>query len=198
MRTFLGVPIMLRGVAYGNLYLTEKDGGGDFTDEDQELVTLLAAQAAVAVENARLYESSTKWSRQLESLNEIGGALVSELQLPAARPHRPTAARPDRRATRDDRTSRRRRPPPRGCRREGRSRISVGTSCHVTRRPDVSSSGPQRARRFAYRGSRGRPGLRSTFGAHDGALRSTDAARCADRGARSARQARSGPTLQQR
>ena len=82
MRTFLGVPIMLRGVAYGNLYLTEKDGGGDFTDEDQELVTLLAAQAAVAVENARLYESSTKWSRQLESLNEIGGALVSELQLP--------------------------------------------------------------------------------------------------------------------
>jgi signal transduction histidine kinase len=82
MRTFLGVPIMLRGVAYGNLYLTEKDGGGDFTDEDQELVTLLAAQAAVAVENARLYESSTKWSRQLESLNEIGGALVSELELP--------------------------------------------------------------------------------------------------------------------
>jgi signal transduction histidine kinase len=82
MRTFLGVPIMLRGVAYGNLYLTEKRGGGDFTEEDQELVTLLAAQAAVAVENARLYESSTKWSRQLESLNEIGGALVSELQLP--------------------------------------------------------------------------------------------------------------------
>jgi signal transduction histidine kinase len=82
MRTFLGVPIMLRGVAYGNLYLTEKRGGGDFTDEDQELVTLLAAQAAVAVENARLYESSTKWSRQLQSLNEIGGALVSELQLP--------------------------------------------------------------------------------------------------------------------
>jgi signal transduction histidine kinase len=82
MRAFLGVPIMLRGVAYGNLYLTEKRGGGDFTEEDQELVTLLAAQAAVAVENARLYESSTKWSRQLESLNEIGGALVSELQLP--------------------------------------------------------------------------------------------------------------------
>jgi len=55
MHTFLGVPIVLRGVAYGNLYLTEKDGG-DFTDEDEELVTLLAAQAAVAVENARLYE----------------------------------------------------------------------------------------------------------------------------------------------
>jgi signal transduction histidine kinase len=81
MHTFLGVPILLRGVAYGNLYLTEKDGGGDFTDEDEELVSLLAAQAAVAVENARLYESATAWSQQLESLNEIGGALVGELEL---------------------------------------------------------------------------------------------------------------------
>ena len=81
MHTFLGVPILLRGVAYGNLYLTEKEGGGDFTDEDEELVSLLAAQAAVAVENARLYESATAWSQQLESLNEIGGALVGELEL---------------------------------------------------------------------------------------------------------------------
>jgi two-component system, NarL family, sensor histidine kinase DevS len=60
MKTFLGVPILLRGVAYGNLYLTEKDGGGDFTEEDEELTMLLAAQAAVAIENARLYESSTR------------------------------------------------------------------------------------------------------------------------------------------
>jgi signal transduction histidine kinase len=81
MRTFLGVPIHLRGAAYGNLYLTEKARGGDFTDEDEELVTLLAAQAAVAIENARLYESATSWSQQLESLNEIGVALVGELEL---------------------------------------------------------------------------------------------------------------------
>jgi signal transduction histidine kinase len=80
MHSFLGVPIRLRGVAYGNLYLTEKEGG-DFTDEDEELVTLLAAQAAVAVENARLYESATAWSQQLESLNEVGAALVGELEL---------------------------------------------------------------------------------------------------------------------
>ncbi len=80
MNTFLGVPIVLRSVAYGNLYLTEKEGG-DFTDEDEELVSLLAAQAAVAVENARLYESATSWSHQLESLNEIGGALVGQLEL---------------------------------------------------------------------------------------------------------------------
>jgi signal transduction histidine kinase len=80
MRTFLGVPIVLRGVAYGNLYLTEK-ADGDFTDEDEELIQLLAAQAAVAIENARLYESSTRWLRQLETLNEIGAALASEVEL---------------------------------------------------------------------------------------------------------------------
>ena len=78
MRSFLGVPILLRGVAYGNLYLTEKAGGEDFTNEDEELVTLLAAQAAVAIENARLYEAATAWSRQLESLNEVADALVTE------------------------------------------------------------------------------------------------------------------------
>jgi signal transduction histidine kinase len=81
MKTFLGVPIVLRGVAYGNLYLAEKEGREDFSAEDEELTQLLAAQAAVAIENARLYESSTRWLRQLESLNEIADALVSELEL---------------------------------------------------------------------------------------------------------------------
>jgi signal transduction histidine kinase len=81
MKSFLGVPIVLRGVAYGNLYLTEKAGGEDFTDEDTELSQLLAAQAAVAIENARLYENSTRWLRQFESLNEVGNALSSELEL---------------------------------------------------------------------------------------------------------------------
>jgi signal transduction histidine kinase len=81
MSTFLGVPILLRGVAYGNLYLTEKEGGADFTAEDEELTQMLATQAAVAIENARLYESSTRWLRQLESLNEIGNALASEIEL---------------------------------------------------------------------------------------------------------------------
>ena len=81
MRSFLGVPIVLRGVAYGNLYLTEKAGEEDFDDDDSELTQLLAAQAAVAIENARLYENSTRWLRQLESLNEVGNALASELEL---------------------------------------------------------------------------------------------------------------------
>ncbi len=82
MRTFLGVPILLRGVAFGNLYLTEKEGGEEFTQEDEDMVTLLAAQAAVAIENARLYESAMRWLRQLESLNEVGNALAGELDLP--------------------------------------------------------------------------------------------------------------------
>jgi signal transduction histidine kinase len=81
MHTFLGVPIHLRRVAYGNLYLTEKAGGADFTQEDEEIVTLLAAQAAVAIENARLYESATRWSQQLESLMEVGAALARETEL---------------------------------------------------------------------------------------------------------------------
>src|ERR687897_3198902 len=54
MKTFLGVPILLRGVAYGNLYLSEKHDSEEFTEGDEELVQLLAAQAAVAIENARL------------------------------------------------------------------------------------------------------------------------------------------------
>jgi signal transduction histidine kinase len=82
MRTFLGVPILLRGVAYGNLYLTEKEGGQEFADKDEEVVALLAAQAAVAIENARLYESATKWLRQLETMTEVGNALAGELELP--------------------------------------------------------------------------------------------------------------------
>ena len=82
MRSFLGVPIALRGKAYGNLYLTEKTGGVPFTVEDQQLVETLASQAAVAIENARLYESATLWARQLEALNEVGTALAAEIQLP--------------------------------------------------------------------------------------------------------------------
>jgi signal transduction histidine kinase len=81
MHTFLGVPIVLRGVSYGNLYLTEKAGGEDFTGEDEEIVVLLAGQAAVAIENARLYEATTQWSKQLESLNEIGNAHATETEL---------------------------------------------------------------------------------------------------------------------
>src|SRR6185295_16111210 len=56
-------------------------GGAEFDEHDEEIVSLLSAQAAVAIENARLYESATAWSRQLESMQEISEALVSELDL---------------------------------------------------------------------------------------------------------------------
>jgi signal transduction histidine kinase len=81
MHTFLGVPILLRSVTYGNLYLAEKANGESFTAVDEELVTLLAAQAAVAIENVRLLAAATGWSQRLESLNEIGNALATETDL---------------------------------------------------------------------------------------------------------------------
>ena len=58
MSSFLGVPVRIRDRVFGNLYLTEKAGGGDFTDEDENIVIALAAAAGVAIENARLYEEA--------------------------------------------------------------------------------------------------------------------------------------------
>src|SRR5262249_10589029 len=55
MRSFLGVPIMVRGEVFGNLYLTDKRSQEVFTDVDEELVVALATAAGVAVENARLH-----------------------------------------------------------------------------------------------------------------------------------------------
>ncbi len=66
MRTFLGVPIAIRGEAWGNLYLSEKEGGGEFTEEDEEAVVVLAQWAATAIENARLYDGSERRRKQLE------------------------------------------------------------------------------------------------------------------------------------
>ena len=56
MRSFIGTPIVLRGEPLGNLYLTEKQGADEFTTDDGEALETLAAQAAIAIENARLYE----------------------------------------------------------------------------------------------------------------------------------------------
>jgi signal transduction histidine kinase len=58
MTSFLGVPITVRGRIYGNLYLTEKRGGSGFTEEDERAVVTLAAQAGVAIENARLFSEA--------------------------------------------------------------------------------------------------------------------------------------------
>src|SRR5918995_4517969 len=61
MTTFLGVPLLIRGQAWGNLYLTEKHGG-EFDDADVQAVTVLAEWAAIAIEHARLYRTSVERS----------------------------------------------------------------------------------------------------------------------------------------
>lgn len=68
MRTFLGVPILVRGVVFGNLYLTEKAGGAEFTAEDEDIVLTLAAAAGVAIEIARLYDEAQRAQRDLGRL----------------------------------------------------------------------------------------------------------------------------------
>lgn len=71
MSSFLGVPILWRGRSVGNLYLTEKIGAPEFTTEDEEAIVTLAAQAATAIENARLYEQVGRIS-VLEERQRIG------------------------------------------------------------------------------------------------------------------------------
>lgn len=71
MRSFLGVPIAWRGRSVGNLYLTEKVGAEEFSQEDEEAILTLAAQAAIAIENARLYEQVGRIS-VLEERQRIG------------------------------------------------------------------------------------------------------------------------------
>lgn len=68
MRSFLGVPVVGRRGIFGNLYLTEKAGGGEFTEDDEHIAVLLAAQAASAVENARLHEVSARLLEEVQLL----------------------------------------------------------------------------------------------------------------------------------
>ena len=87
MKTFLGVPVMVRGEAWGNLYLTEKEGG-PFTAGDEDALQILADWAAIAIENARLYQGVEQRRRELEravrgleATTEIARALGGETEL---------------------------------------------------------------------------------------------------------------------
>lgn len=87
MRSFLGVPVVIRGAAWGNLYLTEKEGG-DFTEADEEAAVILAGWAATAIENARLYHVSERRRieqdravRALEATRDIAVAIGSDTGL---------------------------------------------------------------------------------------------------------------------
>lgn len=66
MRSFLGVPVIIRGQPWGNLYLTDKDGGQAFDDSDEEAIVLLAAWAAIAIDNARAYQREQERRIELE------------------------------------------------------------------------------------------------------------------------------------
>ena len=88
MSSFLGVPILVRGQAWGNLYLTEKAGGEQFDAVDEESVLILAAWAAIAIENARLYEAVAarrdeleQAARRLEAARTIAVAVGAEMEL---------------------------------------------------------------------------------------------------------------------
>jgi signal transduction histidine kinase len=66
MESFLGVPIVVRGIPYGNLYLTEKAGGAEFTQEDEDTVVLLAEFAGVAIDHAGRYSGARQRQDELE------------------------------------------------------------------------------------------------------------------------------------
>ena len=71
MRTFLGAAVVARGQVFGNLYLTEKGEGATFTEEDERAVQVLATQAGVAIENARLYEETQRAQGELRRLEVL-------------------------------------------------------------------------------------------------------------------------------
>ena len=84
MRSFLGVPVRARNRVFGNLYLTDKLGGGDFTGEDEQAVVALAGAAGIAIENAGLYERLRRRERWLAATAEIQQALLGHVEITEA------------------------------------------------------------------------------------------------------------------
>ncbi|MFH8435223.1 GAF domain-containing protein [Streptomyces sp. NPDC018007] len=77
MRTFLGVPIQVQGETFGNLYLTEKRNGAEFTDYDLHTVRVLATEAGIAIGNARLYEAARQREHWIDGSVAVTTALLS-------------------------------------------------------------------------------------------------------------------------
>ena len=77
MRSFLGVPVRVRDEVFGNLYLTNKRGGGEFTEDDEAVLLALGAAAGIAIENARLYEAARRSQRWIQASAEFTTALLS-------------------------------------------------------------------------------------------------------------------------
>jgi signal transduction histidine kinase len=81
MKSFLGVPITYKGRVLGDLYLTDKIGAAEFSPDDEGVLTIFASQAAIAIENARLFQIEGRRSAQLNALNRIGRELAGILDL---------------------------------------------------------------------------------------------------------------------
>lgn len=77
MRTFLGVPIRVQGEIFGNLYLTEKQDGAEFSDYDLHMVRVLATEAGIAIGNARLYEAARQREHWIDGSVAVTTALLS-------------------------------------------------------------------------------------------------------------------------
>ncbi|MDP9326802.1 MAG: GAF domain-containing sensor histidine kinase [Actinomycetota bacterium] len=71
MRSFLGAPVMARGTVFGNIYLTEKRDAPEFSEDDEAALLVLASQAGIAIENARLYEEIQRQQRELQRLSVL-------------------------------------------------------------------------------------------------------------------------------
>lgn len=81
MTSLLGVPVVHRERIIGNLYLTDKVGASEFDERDEEVVLLLAAQAAVAIHNAEAYEEATRSAEEWKALFEMGRAVTASPDL---------------------------------------------------------------------------------------------------------------------
>ena len=77
MRSFLGAPIRAHGRVFGNVYLTDKQGASEFTDDDEAALLVLATQAGVAIANAQLYADVQLRERWLKSVREVATTLLS-------------------------------------------------------------------------------------------------------------------------
>jgi signal transduction histidine kinase len=77
MKTFLGAPVRIRDEVFGNLYLTEKEGGADFDEEDEAVLAALGAAAGVAIGNARLYEEARRQQQWLRASADVTQRLLS-------------------------------------------------------------------------------------------------------------------------
>jgi signal transduction histidine kinase len=78
MESFVGVPIRVRGEAYGNLYVTDRMAGGSFTTEDEELLMSLASSAGIAIDNARLFGETQRRQRWAIASAEVSATLLDE------------------------------------------------------------------------------------------------------------------------